>query len=94
MRIGAGISRWRDDFGPRTEADFSDQMTHYSNEIGVTALVVSNTYKFGPYLSRLPENPINGLSTIKMVANGERRPRWMARRGGFTKPRHRNLSPT
>ncbi len=57
-----------------TEADFVDQMTHFSNEVGVTATAVSSIYKFGPYLNRMPENPINGLATMKMVANGASMP--------------------
>ena len=57
-----------------TEAAFVDQMTRYSNEIGVTAAVGSNSYKFGPYLTKVPENPINGKTAIKMIPNGTAMP--------------------
>jgi general secretion pathway protein G len=57
-------------------ADFADQMTKYSNEAGQTNAVATVTHKFGPYLSKMPPNPMNGLDTIEtstqspLVADG------------------------
>lgn len=54
---------------PPTAADFVQQMTKNTDErcrIGAPSAV----FKFGPYLSRMPPNPINGLNTIHIVPNG------------------------
>jgi hypothetical protein len=31
-------------------------------------------YKFGPYVSKVPENPINGYTAIKAIPNGTAMP--------------------
>ena len=53
-----------------TANDFELQMTRFSSEGCVTSTTNSSLYKFGPYLSRLPPNPMNNASTILIVANG------------------------
>jgi prepilin-type N-terminal cleavage/methylation domain-containing protein len=57
-----------------TEAAFLDQMTHYSDEKAKTNATASSVYKFGPYLTRMPDNPVNGSSAIKMIGNGTAMP--------------------
>src|SRR4051812_38569326 len=42
-----------------TGADFVAQMTRPSDEDGITGAQNSQTYKFGPYLSAMPVNPLN-----------------------------------
>lgn len=37
--------------------------------LAVASKVPSSSYPFGPYLSSLPVNPYNGLSTIKIVSD-------------------------
>jgi general secretion pathway protein G len=54
-----------------TETAFLDQMTMNTNEACATNSVATTTYKFGPYLSKMPSNPINGLSAIKFVADAD-----------------------
>jgi general secretion pathway protein G len=54
-----------------TENDFCDQMLLFTSERCETSTTGSDVYKFGPYLSRVPANPINNQSTIFMVGNGE-----------------------
>lgn len=56
--------------GAATEANFVAQLTMYTDEAGTTNASGSATYKYGPYLSRAPTNPINNLSTIMIVADG------------------------
>jgi hypothetical protein len=46
-------------------------MTMNTNEACGTNSVATTTYKFGPYLSKMPSNPINGLSAIKFVADAD-----------------------
>jgi prepilin-type N-terminal cleavage/methylation domain-containing protein len=50
-----------------TEAAFLDQMTHCSSEKCATSATGSPVYKLGPYLSRMPDNPINGTNAIKVI---------------------------
>ena len=57
-----------------TEAAFVDQMTRFSNMACATSATSSATYKFGPYLSRIPENPLNNSAKIKMIPNGTAMP--------------------
>jgi general secretion pathway protein G len=39
-------------------ASFMDQMTLYTDEGGNTNASKTSTYKFGPYLARMPSNPL------------------------------------
>lgn len=39
-------------------ADFMDQMTLYTDESGNTNATKTGTFRFGPYLSRMPANPL------------------------------------
>ena len=48
---------------------FMEQATLSSNSSGRTAAVGTPGYAYGPYLSRLPVNPLNNLSTVQMVSN-------------------------
>jgi general secretion pathway protein G len=51
-----------------TVTDFLSQMTNRTNESGSTGAPAA-TYPFGPYLQKMPPNPINALDTIKIVAD-------------------------
>lgn len=53
-----------------TEANFIDQMTRYTDAVGNASASYSNTYKFGPYLTKIPENPLSSKAGILVVANG------------------------
>lgn len=52
-----------------TFADFFAQMTGYTDEFSRVG-AASDVFRFGPYLSKMPPNPINGLDTMIIVANG------------------------
>ena len=52
-----------------TSAAFVDQMTHYTSPAGATNATQTPTYKLGPYLAKMPQNPINGLSTVNVLAD-------------------------
>jgi general secretion pathway protein G len=54
-----------------TGAAFIDQMTHPTDEDGATGTVNSQIYKFGPYLDRMPANPLTGLSAVQIVGDAE-----------------------
>jgi general secretion pathway protein G len=56
-----------------TEQDFILHMTRYTDE-SCNLVDISRKNKLGPYLKRMPANPINGLNTILIVANGSKMP--------------------
>jgi len=55
-------------------SDFEDQMTLFTSESCATSTTVSTVYKFGPYLSRIPFNPINNQTDVYIVNNGTAMP--------------------
>jgi len=54
-----------------TQDAFEAQMTRYSNAQGLTADQSSTAYRFGPYITRMPANAVNGLSSIRFIGPGE-----------------------
>lgn len=56
-----------------TSTDFLSQMTNRTDEGGATG-VSAASYPFGPYLQKMPPNPINGKDTIQIVADGQSLP--------------------
>ncbi len=54
-----------------TEAVFVSQMTKNTDEHGTTSATASNIYKYGPYLSSMPQNPITQVSAIKIVGDSD-----------------------
>jgi len=54
-----------------TEQAFIDQAILSSSAGGQTAPVGTAGFERGPYMQKIPVNPFNNLSTIKMLADGE-----------------------
>jgi len=52
------------------EASFIDQMTRYTDILSNPNGSYTNTFKFGPYLTKIPQNPLTSKSGILVVANG------------------------
>lgn len=52
------------------QADFTNQMSLFSSSNGTTAAAGGGAFVYGPYLSTMPANPVNGLTTILCVPNG------------------------
>jgi general secretion pathway protein G len=52
--------------GSPSSTYFISQMTQPTNASGATG-AAGAAYPFGPYLSKVPANPVNGLDTIKVV---------------------------
>jgi general secretion pathway protein G len=50
-------------------SDFVLQMTLATDEGGNTNVVNTSVFKYGPYLVRMPANPLNNLDTIKLSAS-------------------------
>jgi general secretion pathway protein G len=55
--------------GPDAQT-FYNQMTMASNAKGQTAAVGTPSFTYGPYFSQVPQNPVNGLSTVSIIAAG------------------------
>lgn len=49
---------------------FVNQMTLYSDADGATNSSKTTVYQFGPFLMSIPINPINQLSTVRVVGSG------------------------
>jgi general secretion pathway protein G len=57
-----------------TEADFVAQLTQYTNDRCQVSGNASPTYPFGPYLQKLPVNPINSNKVVKIIPQGTKMP--------------------
>ena len=57
-----------------TAADFVAQMTKPTDEWGVTNATNSPIFKFGPYLSAMPTNPLNRLGAVWVIDDGDPMP--------------------
>jgi general secretion pathway protein G len=53
--------------GGSPAADFLQQMTQYTDQYGNCSTAQTGTFVFGPYLSKMPPNPLTGDSSMKVV---------------------------
>jgi general secretion pathway protein G len=53
--------------GNPTEADFLQQMTQYTDEFCTASANRSMVFRYGPYLSQMPANPLTGSTGIRVV---------------------------
>jgi len=54
-----------------TEAEFVAQLTNYSDENGATNNAWTARFRYGFYLRKIPENPINGLNTVQILDDAD-----------------------
>ena len=64
--IRAAISRRPD------QADFINQMTLCSDQVGNVNATSTAVYIYGPYLSAMPAGPISGITSVEVVADAWR----------------------
>lgn len=57
-----------------TGPDFVAQMTKPTDEYGLTNAASSPIFKYGPYLSSMPSNPLNAISAIFIVGDADPMP--------------------
>jgi len=50
---------------------FASQLTSFTDTTGNIGSSHTDVYKWGPYLTKMPENPVNGFATIKIIGVGE-----------------------
>jgi len=58
-----------DPTGTPTQALFIAQFTLSSKADGSTAAVGTSGYDYGPYLSSMPVNPLNGKNTVQIIGD-------------------------
>lgn len=56
--------------GVPTEADLVSQLIRNTDLRGNSNAGYTETYRYGPYLTKVPDNPLTGLSGILVVADG------------------------
>lgn len=54
---------------PTSDA-FVAQLTQYTDEYGSVNATKTATFKYGPYMREMPENPINKLDTVEVLGAG------------------------
>ena len=54
-----------------TEAAFIAHMTQASNVYSETAAPNTPGYDYGPYLREVPENPVNGKTTVQIITDAQ-----------------------
>jgi general secretion pathway protein G len=52
-----------------TGGAFVEQLTQYTNEACDTVATADTTHPFGPYLSQMPANPVNGKSDVLVTTD-------------------------
>lgn len=57
-----------------TEAAFADHMCKSTTTAGAIAEPGTSGYPYGPYLSKVPPNPVNGLDTVQILSDGQAMP--------------------
>lgn len=68
------ISPGYDAGGNPDEQAFIDQMTMFTDEDGNTDAIASAVFRYGPYMSEIPENPLNAIASVNMIADGAAMP--------------------
>jgi prepilin-type N-terminal cleavage/methylation domain-containing protein len=65
---------------------FTEQMTMFTSESSATSPTASSTFRFGPYLPKLPVNPVNNRDTVLVIGNGVAMPAPTGTYGWIYKP--------
>jgi len=73
LEIGPGYPNGDTTQAP-TEQAFLDQMMMSSDESGQTAAIGTPGFPRGPYLMKIPVNPLNHLSTVQMLGDADNFP--------------------
>jgi type II secretory pathway pseudopilin PulG len=74
-------------------AAFATQMTEYSDvncDLSPRALP---TFQYGPYLSQVPVNPVNGSNSVEMIGNNQPIPTPDGKTGWIFKPQTQEIIP-
>jgi prepilin-type N-terminal cleavage/methylation domain-containing protein len=75
-----------------TGVAFIEQLTQYTNEACDAATTADGTYKFGPYLSQMPINPVNGKGDV-LVTTADPKTRIYGAHGWIYNPQTLEIIP-
>jgi prepilin-type N-terminal cleavage/methylation domain-containing protein len=56
---------------PPSAASFEAQLTNFTDEDGNIGSGPTQIYRFGPYVSMVPPNTLNGKRTVKLIGAGD-----------------------
>ncbi len=76
-----------------TQSTFLDQLTKYTDDHCAVSSSSGAAYPYGPYLQKMPPNPINGLDTILIVGNGAPMPAPTGANGWIYKAQTQEICP-
>ena len=60
--------------GSPSEANWIAQMTQFTAEDCTPSATTGGNFLYGPYLSRMPDNPLTGQSGVLIIADGQPMP--------------------
>jgi general secretion pathway protein G len=70
-----------------------DQLIYHTDAGCIAANGASDRFRYGPYLSQAPVNPVNGLSTFELVGNNQPMPKPDGLTGWIYKPQTQEIIP-
>jgi prepilin-type N-terminal cleavage/methylation domain-containing protein len=73
LEVGPGYPDGQESSAP-TEQAFIDQALLSTNKTGQTAAIGTPGFERGPYMQKIPVNPLNGKDSIQMLGDGENFP--------------------
>jgi general secretion pathway protein G len=80
-----------DPTGTPTAVDFTNQMTENTDLNCNVNATPNSVFQYGPYLSQMPVNPVNGLSTVILVGNNQSVPAPDGTSGWIFKPQTQEI---
>ena len=68
--VRSQLQLYKAQHGEAYPTDFGNQMTLFTDVSGTTTASQTPTFRFGPYMLRVPSNPYTGVATVTTVADG------------------------
>jgi general secretion pathway protein G len=78
---------------PPTEQAVLDQLMNHTDASCISAKAESARFRYGPYLSHAPVNPVSGLSSFELVGNNQPMPKPDGNSGWIYKPQTQEIVP-
>jgi hypothetical protein len=75
-----------------TAAAFLGQMTQFTSETGIVNATRTSVYRFGPYLSSMPANPLSNNKDVMVLADTDPIPAADGTTGWIYKPKTGEIS--
>jgi general secretion pathway protein G len=85
LEVSPGYPNGQTSVAP-TEQAFIDQATLSSNSAGQTAAIGTAGFERGPYMQKIPVNPLNGKNSVQILGDGDNFPAADDSHGWICKP--------